>query len=123
MIRLPRREFVRLVRQAYRQLPQPVKEALVNVDVVVEDWPRSEDLDLLEGEATLFGLYHGVPLVEREGISHGGIPDRIVLYRQPILRGCANRAEVVREIRVTLWHEVGHYLGLSEDDLQRLGYG
>jgi len=123
LIRLPRREFVRLVRQAYRQLPQPVKEALRNVDVVVEDWPGSEELELLESEATLFGLYSGVPLVEREGISHGGIPDRIVVYRQPISRGCANRAELIREIRVTLWHEVGHYLGLSEDDLHRLGYG
>jgi predicted Zn-dependent protease with MMP-like domain len=118
---MPRREFVRLVRQAYRQLPQPVKAALRNVDVVVEEWPGPEERSLA-GEGTLFGLYSGVPLVEREG---GGppLPDRIVLYRQPILRNCATRADVVREIHITLRHEVGHYLGLREDDLHRLGYG
>ena len=122
MIRIPRAEFVRLVRQAYRQLPQPVKEALRNVDVVVEDWPGSEESDCLAGDGTLFGLYSGVPLVERGGDGMA-LPDRIALYRQPILRSCATRAEVAREVRITLWHEVGHCLGLSEDDLHRLGYG
>ena len=122
MIRIPRAEFVRLVRQAYRQLPQRVREALHNVDVVVEDWPGSEELESLAGRGTLFGLYSGVPLVERGG-EVVTLPDRIVVYRQPILRSCATRAEVAREVRITLWHEVGHYLGLSEDDLHRLGYG
>lgn len=122
MIHLSRREFVRLVLQAYRQLPPPVKQALHNVDVAVEEWPTSPDLSSSEGESALLGLYTGVPLVEREG---GGppLPDRIIIYRQTILRSCANRGEVVQEVRTTLWHEVGHHLGLSEDDLHRLGYG
>jgi predicted Zn-dependent protease with MMP-like domain len=63
-----------------------------------------------------------VPLVEREGAGPA-LPDRIVVYRQPILQSCTTVDQVVREIRITLWHEVGHYLGLNEDDLQRLGYG
>lgn len=122
MIHLPRRQFVRMVLQAYRQLPPPVKQALHNVDVAVEEWPTSQDLSSPEGDGTLLGLYTGVPLVEREG---GGppLPDRIIIYRQPILRSCASRAEVAQEVRTTLWHEVGHHLGLSEDDLHRLGYG
>ena len=122
MIHLPRRQFVRMVLQAYRQLPPPVKQALRNVDVAVEEWPVSEDLGSPEGDNTLLGLYTGVPLVEREG---GGppLPDRIIIYRQPILRSCTSRAEVAQEVRTTLWHEVGHHLGLSEDDLHRLGYG
>jgi len=122
VIHLSRRQFVRLVLQAYRQLPQPVKQALHNVDVAVEEWPTSPDLIPLEGNSSLLGLYTGVPLVEREG---GGpsLPDRIIIYRQTILRSCANRGEVVQEIRTTLWHEVGHHLGMSEDDLDRLGYG
>ena len=122
MICLSRQEFNELLLQAYRQLPPPVKQAFRNVDVALEEWPDAEDLGVLEGKGTLFGLYTGVPLPEREG---GGpvLPDQIIIYRQPILRSCTTRAEAVREIKATLWHEVGHYLGLSEDDLHRLGHG
>ena len=124
MIRISRREFVCLVRQAYRQIPPPLKQALRNVDVVVLEWPSQEELDALGGEGSLFGLYTGVPLPEREGGPEGPeLPDRIAIYRQPILRNCSTRAHAELEIRKTLWHEVGHYLGMSEDDLHRLGYG
>ena len=122
MIHLSHREFVRLVRQAYEQVPPPVQKAIRNVDISVEEWPNLEELDLSEGEVTLFGLYTGVPLPERYG-GEPELPDRIVIYRQPILRSCSSRAEAEREIQVTLLHEVGHYLGMGEDDLHRLGYG
>ncbi len=109
MIRLSRREFVRLVRQAYKQVPPPIQQALRNVDIAVEEWPDRDALDLVLDGGTLFGLYTGVPLPEREG---GGplLPDRIIIYRQPILRSCSTREEAVREIKTTLLHEVGHYL-------------
>ncbi len=122
MINITNREFVRLVRQAYREMPGEVLRSLDNVDVVVEEWPGPDDQDLIDGEGTLFGLYSGVPLTEREG-GDPMLPDRIVIYRQPILRSCSNRIQAEREIKVTLWHEIGHYLGMSEDDLHRLGYG
>ena len=122
MINLSRREFVRLVRQAYRQLPTDVRQGLTNVDIAVADQPGPADLDPLAEETTLLGLYHGVPLPERQG-GEPSLPDCITIYRQPILHSCSTRAEVVREVRITLWHEVGHYLGLSEEDLHRLGYG
>ena len=122
MIELTRREFVQLVRRAYRQLPPAVIQALHNVDVIVEEWPGPAEQDLLEEGGTLYGLYHGIPLTDREG---GGpvLPDRITLYRQPIMQSCQTHAELVREIRITLWHEIGHYLGMDEYDLHRLGYG
>ena len=122
MIHLSHREFVRLVRQAYKQVPLSVRQALNNLDITVEEWPDHDDLDLALDGGTLFGLYTGVPLPEREG---GGplLPDRIVIFRQPILRSCSTREEAVREIQTTLLHEVGHYLGMGEDDLHRLGYG
>jgi predicted Zn-dependent protease with MMP-like domain len=122
LIRLSRREFVGLVRLAYQQLPANFQKALDNVDVSVEEWPTPEELGLLTEAGTLFGLYTGVPLPERTG-GDPALPDQIIIYRQPILRNCSTREEVVQEIKVTLWHEVGHYLGLSEEDLHRLGYG
>jgi predicted Zn-dependent protease with MMP-like domain len=137
LIRLPRREFARLVRRAYNQAyaraPRRIQEALACIDVVVEEWPSAYDLASgLEstqdsGEAgpeSLFGMYTGVPLPVREGgPGASGHPERIAIYRQPILRSCANRAQAEREIRITLWHELGHYLGMDEDDLDKLGYG
>ncbi len=122
MIRLSQREFAGLVQQAYRQLPANVRQTLDNVDISVESRPSPEDFDALSGEATLFGLYTGVPLTERAGYDPA-LPDRIIVFRQPILENCATADEVVQEIRITLWHEVGHFLGLDEEDLHRLGYG
>ena len=120
MINMTNREFVRLVRQAYREMPPHVIKALDNIDVVVEEWPGPEDV--INGEGTLFGLYQGVPLTERDG-GDPMLPDRIAIYRQPILSSCSTKTEAEHEIKVTLWHEIGHYLGMSEDDLHRLGYG
>ena len=129
MIRMTRREFVRLVRraytQAYRRATPRIQEALSGIDVVVEEWPSEDDLELVEEEgATLLGLYSGIPLTQREGGPGAGeTPERIVIYRQPILRACSTRSQAEREIRITLWHELGHYLGMGEQDLERLGYG
>ncbi len=122
MIQVSRREFVRLAQRAYARLPSSIRQSLKNVDITIEEWPTRQDMQHLEPEDTLFGLYTGVPLTEREG-GVPDLPDRISIYRQPILRSCATRNQVVEEIRVTLWHEVGHYLGLGEEDLHRLGYG
>ena len=122
MVNVSYPEFVRLVRRAYHRLPSHVLDALENVDITVEEWPGPNEEELLEEGGTLLGLYHGVPLTDREG-GAPVLPDRITLYRQPILENCQTRREVVREIRITLWHEVGHYLGMDEDDLHRLGYG
>ena len=116
------REFVRLARQAYSELPIQVIQRLENVNVVVEEWPGPDDEDLVGNDGTLFGLYTGVPLPEREG-GDPMLPDRIAIYRQPILRSCSSRTEAEREIKITLWHEIGHYLGLSEEALHKLGYG
>ena len=124
MIHMSRREFTHLLRRAYREVPPELRQALNNLAVVVEEWPDAEVMELIGEGGIIFGLYSGVPLPEREG-GPGAmeLPDRITIYRQPILRSCKTRAEAGREIRVTLWHELGHYLGLGEEDLDRLGYG
>lgn len=121
MTLLSRKEFVSLVRLAYDQLPATVRQALHNVDIAVEEWPHENELGQGGDGRILFGLYTGVPLLERQG-GEPLLPDRIVIFRQPILGNCSSRGEAVREIQTTLLHEVGHYLGMGEEDLHRLGY-
>ncbi len=113
-----------MVRQALEELPQGVKRSMENVAILVEDWPSAEELDEagVTGRGQLFGLYTGVPLGERDG-GLPLLPDTITLFQRAIESASSSREDVVREIRVTVLHEVGHYLGMSEEDLERLGYG
>jgi predicted Zn-dependent protease with MMP-like domain len=123
-MRLTRRQFQRLVRQAVEELPPPIQRRLENVALLVEEWPGQGDLEEAgeEDAHLLFGLYTGVPLPERQG-GLPPLPDTITLFQRPIESSCSSREEVVREIRVTVMHEVGHFLGMTEEDLERLGYG
>ena len=119
-------EFEGLVQQAYWDLPASVRDSLDNLDILVEDFPGPEAADAddphdhYHGDA-LLGLYVGVPLVDRYA-ADPMMPDRIYIYRLPILDICDTHDDVVREVRTTLLHEIGHYLGLNEQDLDRLGY-
>ena len=121
-MRISREEFEALVEQAVEQLPEEFREALDNVAVMVEEEPSEEDLeevgiDLDDPDADeLFGLYQGVPLAQRD-TQYGGLPDRVLIFRGPILRACETRREAIREIRDTVQHELGHYFGLEEDEL------
>ena len=124
---MPLDEFEQHVLSAYRRLPQWALDALDegNIDIVVEDVPGPESegaLDPNAGDSTLLGLYVGVPLIDRYG-GEPILPDCIYIYRLPILEVCDSYHAVVEEVRITLLHEIGHYLGLDEQDLERLGYG
>jgi predicted Zn-dependent protease with MMP-like domain len=101
------------VRAALDSLPPGLARALRNVAVVVED-ENPADPDL-------FGLYEGVPLPER-GDDAGSLPDRIAIYRRPLQEEFPDPADLQREIRITVLHELGHYFGLDEDRLEELGY-
>ena len=124
MVRLTRREFLRLVQRAYLELPDNVTGVLRNLEVVVERWPSADlmaDLGLADRHE-LMGLYVGVPLPER-GSELPQLPDLIYLFQRPIELRCSTPQQVVEEVRITLLHEVGHYFGLDEEDLERQGYG
>ncbi len=120
MLRVSREEFDRLVAEAVDHIPEELGRLIENVAVVVEEEPSRQELEevKLDPETeTLFGLYQGVALPER-GSDYGGVsPDRIVIYRRPLLEACRSRGELLREIRDTVIHEVGHYFGLPEEDL------
>ena len=118
-IRINRRVFQELVREALTELPDEFAAAMKNVAVVVEEEPTAEELESLGLDPSLddlFGLYQGVPLPER-GPDAPALPDRIAIYRLPILWACETRAEAVAEVRTTVIHELGHYFGLDEDEL------
>ncbi len=117
---LSERRFRLLVAEALDELPPEFGELLDNVAVVVEDEPSAEDLRELgmepeEGDE-LLGLYQGTPLDAR-GFEYGGLPDRVVIYRGPILRIARTRREVIEQVQETVLHELGHHFGLEEDDL------
>jgi predicted Zn-dependent protease with MMP-like domain len=117
-MRVPPEEFEELVAKALDDLPEEFAELLENVAVVVEEEPDPEDLEEMgfDPEEELFGLYQGVSLAERDSY-YAALPDRIAIYRGPILRACSSRREVIREVRDTVVHELGHHFGLDEDDM------
>ena len=114
-------DFEEVVIRALEDLPDHLAEAIENVAVTIEDEPSVEDLLSvgLDPELdTLLGLYQGVPLPERGPSTYGlDLPDRIVVYRLPLLEECRDRRELLAEIRATVIHELGHYFGLPEEEL------
>jgi len=112
---MERSQFEALVAQALNSLPRTFREKLTNVAIIVEDLPP----DGMEREGLLLGLFHGVPRTEKS-VFVSDPPDRIFLYQRNIEAICTSEAEVRRQIRATLLHEVGHYFGLSEDELREL---
>jgi predicted Zn-dependent protease with MMP-like domain len=112
--------FDRLVRQALADLPPRYAKLAEEVSVVVEEEPPPEVLeDLeLESEDDLLGLYQGVSLADQSFFQPGGQPPpRIAIYRGPILRLCRTPEEVEQEIRDTVVHELGHHVGLDDDEM------
>ena|SRR5215207_7831854 len=114
-------DFETAVTDALNRIPAKVASAMENVAVFIEDdyIPRpGEDPDTV-----LLGLYEGVPLTERDSWwEAGSLPDRITIYRLPILDICSNREEVVEEVAVTVMHEVAHHFGIDDQRLHELGW-
>ncbi len=117
---MTRQQFELLVEEALRDIPRRFRDAMQNIAIVVDDEPSPELLAELEIEPpdSLFGLYQGIPLPERSW-SHGNVlPDRISLYRRTIEDASEDHEDVVVCIAETLIHEIGHYFGLSEEEIE-----
>ncbi len=125
----PKARFAAEAERVVGSLPAWFRERVENVAFFVAEWPSSEVLREMgiEDPLDLLGLYRGVPLPERgggAGYGHGELPDTVHLYRQPILAWCAETGEDVAAcIRETVLHELGHYLGLDDETLERLEGG
>jgi len=119
---MTRARFERLVADALETMPQSFRQAVRNVVVIVEDAPAPELLDDvgIDPPDTLFGLYKGVPLPERDWTHANALPDRITLFQKPIEAASQNDNEVVVAIGETVIHEFGHYFGLSEEEIEEI---
>lgn len=118
-LRIPPEEFESLVAQALDGLPPEFSELLDNVAIMVEEEPDRAVIESLghdPGETTLFGLYQGVPQPSRDTY-YSALPDRVTIYRGPILRHCQDRRDVVRQVRDTVVHELGHHFGLDDEEM------
>ena len=119
---MPRAEFLKLVDEALAGSPGEVRDAMQNIAVVVEDEPTLDQLDEvgIEPPDTLLGLYEGTPLTER-GWAHGNtLPDKVTLFQAPIEDASDDRDDIVVAIGETLIHEIGHYFGLSEEEIEEI---
>jgi predicted Zn-dependent protease with MMP-like domain len=111
-------EFEQLVDDALKSLPKRFADLLDNVAIVVEDEPGDDDLDILEDpHSELLGIYRGIALTERVHDMLPHLPDTIAIFRGPILRVSRSRRDALQQIRETVIHELGHYFGLSDDDM------
>jgi predicted Zn-dependent protease with MMP-like domain len=112
---MEREHFQKLVEQALKDLPRVFREKLENIAIIIEDLPERES----EPGMILLGLFHGVPRTEKSVFAPTP-PDRIFLYQKNIEALCSSDAEIRRQVRATLLHELGHYFGLNEDELRNL---
>ena len=119
---MTRVRFERLVADALETMPHAFRQAVRNVAVIVEDAPAPELLDDVgvDPPDTLFGLYEGVPLPERDWTHGNALPDRITLFQEPIEAASQNDDEIVVTIGETVIHEFGHYFGLSEEEIEEI---
>lgn len=119
---MTRDEFRDLVEEALESVPQHFRDAMQNIVIVVEDEPTGEQLAQvdLEPPDTLLGLYEGTPLTERRWDDGNRLPDKITLFQGPIEDASEDEDDVVVAIGETLIHEIGHYFGLSEDEIEAI---
>ena len=123
---MTRRKFEALVERALRRLPRRFRTKVANVAVVVEEWPDDETLaDLgIEPPDTLFGLYRGVDVTQRDSGYSNVLPDTITIYQGPIEEEAEGRpAEMADIVRETVMHELGHYFGLDDETMHRIEEG
>jgi predicted Zn-dependent protease with MMP-like domain len=117
-----RKAFERLVADALASIPRRFRDAMSNLAILVEDEPSPDLLAEMEIDPpdTLLGLYQGVPLTERRWDYGNALPDRILLFQRPLERESEDEDDLVVAIGETLIHEIGHYFGLSEEEIEQI---
>lgn len=114
-------EFEQIVTNTLNELPEEFKTELDNVEILVEIWPTPQDMQSIKAHSgtMLFGLYRGVPKTKRGLYYSGVLPDKILIFAGPILSLSQNLSETKIQIKKTVIHELGHYFGMSEEDIRK----
>jgi len=114
--------FNRLVDRAIASIPEPFSEALGEVAIVIDDWPSDDQLldNGLTLDDDLYGLYEGVPRTEFQA-DWLMVPNRITLFRMPLMDDFPDPDALAQEVRITVIHELAHHMGIDDDRLTELG--
>ena len=127
MLNISDEEFDKIISEAMDTLPEERIKGLQNILISYEDEPSDEQRKKLQlrGSQTLFGLYEGIPLTKKASASSlfSGtpmvLPDKITIFKLPILAASSNIDDVKEQVRHTLWHEIAHYYGLDHDEIRK----
>ena len=122
MIEISDEQFEQLINESMEELPPDYISNMKNVAIVIADEPTSEQRVKLKLHCnqTLFGLYEGLPLTKR-GMNYSGVlPDKITIFKYPILANTRTPAELKEQVKRTLWHEIAHHYGLDHDRIHKL---
>ena len=116
-------DFEQLVSDAVHALPDEFRERIANVEFAVEEWAQPEDFGRmnLPRNATLLGVYRGVPLTARGRGYNMALPDRIVIFRGPLQQTARDAADLADRVGRVVRHEIAHYFGISDDRLHEIG--
>ena len=124
-LRLSTEAFALLVEQAIARIPASIRSYLDNILISVQQRPSPEILDELglPPDEPLFGVYSGIPLVERSAVAPPLYPDTIFIFQQPLEEACTSRKQLAEEIEITVVHEIAHLVGFTDEELDDMGYG
>lgn len=119
-----RTEFESLVEKALEQIPIPFMQAIQNVAILVEEWPDPDVVEEITGcrGELIYGLFSGTPLSEQHIEDSGVLPPVIAIYQGPLVEDFPELDQLIAEIKITLVHEIAHFMGLDEESLRAYGY-
>jgi len=120
-VRLDEGLFEAAAREAIDELPRSIREYVANVPVLIEDFPSAELVALERVSPQILGIFIGTPRTEASPSHDAPGIDRVILFKRNLEKACRDEEELVDQIQITVKHEIGHYLGLDESDLERLG--
>lgn len=121
MIEVSDEDFQKLINESLGELPKEHVKHIENVAIVYEDVPSEEQrrIQELRHDQTLLGLYEGVPLTKRQGTTRI-LPDKITLFKLPLMHNASSLVDLKNQIKHTLWHEIAHYYGLNHSQIRDL---